>query len=54
MELNECTTIVDEKKFFESHKEMVSSNPNNKTFLPYKERLELYMEIKNKLNGNCN
>ena len=48
MELSKCEIIVDEKKFFESHKEMVNSNPNNKTFLPYKERLELYLKLKSK------
>ena len=48
MQLTICEKIVDEKKFLESHKEMVNSNPNNKTFLPYKERLELYLKLKSK------
>jgi hypothetical protein len=46
MQLSPCATITDEKKFVENHEAMVEANPNNKTYLPYKERLELYYKIK--------
>lgn len=37
--LDSCTTILDVKKFTDSHLAVLDSNTGNKTFMPYYERL---------------
>lgn len=47
MKLNQWTTIIDLNKFFDAHKRFIQRNKNNKTYLPYLERME---EVKKLLN----
>lgn len=49
--LNDFTTIVDLKKFIESHSAMAERHKDNKYFDSYSERLN---ELKNKLNESSN
>lgn len=49
--LNDYTTIVDLKKFIESHSSTAERNKDNFYFNPYVERLN---EVKNILDENSN
>jgi hypothetical protein len=42
MQISKCETIVDEKKFVESHTATVERNKDNKWFESYKKRLDDY------------
>jgi hypothetical protein len=46
LKLNDCSLIIDVPKFINSHLEVIKSNKNNKTFIPYLNRLQ---ELKHKL-----
>lgn len=49
--LNDYTTIVDLKKFIESHQSITERNKDNKYFNPYVERLT---EVKKIVDENSN
>lgn len=47
IELSQCETIIDQKKFIKSHLNALKGNPGNKTFIPYFNRLvEFYKLVK--------
>ena len=45
--LDQCTTLIDPKLFVQTHLKALKSNPGNKTYLPYYDRL---VKLYNKLN----
>lgn len=48
--LDKCTLVTDTKKFVQSHVKALKSNPKNKTYLPYWDRLiKLYKICANTL-----
>jgi len=51
MKISSCETIIDEKKFIESHTAVIARNGDNKWFQSYKERLKKYHESKRKRNS---
>ena len=47
LKLNDCSLIIDVPKFINSHLEIIKSNKNNKTFIPYLNRLQELIQIIN-------
>jgi len=45
--LSECETIIDQEKFIKSHLKALKSNPGNKLYLPYYDRLLNFYEKNN-------
>lgn len=47
VKLDKCTTVLNVKKFIETHTKLLESNSGNELFLPYYERLlKLYLILK--------
>lgn len=47
LKLDQCTTIINQKKFVESHISYLKSNKGKKLFMPYYNRLlKLHLKLK--------